>query len=608
MPVFYLAVWLAAIYITAVASQSLPKPSSASFPSRIWQSSPATNWNDSFLIGNGRLGAVVGGSVASEVLHVNEDSLWSGGPLERVNPDASTQMPTMQTEVRNGDIGDAATLASYAYQGTPVSAQHYDPLGDLTLTMGDPSTKTSYYERWLDLADGTTGVYYTVGNTTYQRELLGSQPAGVIAMRIVSNSPGAVSFTLHLDRGEGLNRWEDYSQKYGSDTIIMGGASGGLSPVGFVAGAKIVAPGGTVSTLGDYVFCKNATEAWVYFSSWTTYRKQDPKEAVLADLAAAGEQSYADIRAAHVVDYQTYFNRTSLNLGTSTAAQKNQTTLQRMTNLANGSFDPEIASLYFQFGRYMLISTSRAGTLPPNLQGIWNSDLDPEWGSKYTININLEMNYWPLLVTNLAELGSPLYDFLINMMLPNGTNVAQRMYNASGAVAHHNSDAWGDCAPQDNYFDSTFWPGGLAWLTTHVMQDYLYTGNTTLLRSSWPLMRSVLQFYLTFMTDGPNGWKVTNPSLSPENNYYLPNSTIQEAITMGPTVDNSLVWELIGYALESMNILGEEDEQFAEQLTTLRAQLPPIRVNYFGGVQEWIYDYKEVGCNARAESMLGPTY
>jgi alpha-L-fucosidase 2 len=239
--------------------------------------------------------------------------------------------------------------------------------------------------------------------------------------------------------------------------------------------------------------------------------------------------------------------------------------------------------------------------------GIWNSDFDPMWGSKYTININLEMNYWPSLVTNLQDLNSPLYD-LIDQMRINGTEVARTMYNCSGAVAHHNTDLWADCAPQDNYFSSTYYSGGLAWLSTHLMQDYLYTGNSSFLAAHYDVLRDVMLFYLDFMTEGPHGWKVTNPSISPENVYYLPNTTIQEAITMGPTIDISLIWELIGYTLEAMEVLGTDDASFKQQLLTLRGQLPPIQISYFGGVQEWIYDYKEQDPGHRHFSPLFGLY
>ena len=370
-------------------AQSVTAPNSADAPLRIWQSVPAVNWNDSFLIGNGRVGAAVPGSAQVDVIHFNEDSLWSGGALHRVNPSAASQMPVIQSYIQQGAkenpslIEDASTLVGFAYAGTPVSTQHFDPLLDFTLSMNH-GNNISDYERWLDLGDGTTGIYYAVDGVAYEREMLASEPAGLVAMRIAANQSGAVSFNIHLDRlTESLNRWEDYTVPVGEDTTVMGGASGGLEPVVFAAGARVVSSGGKVETLGDYVLCTNATEAYIYFQAWTGYRQSNPKDAVRRDLAAIS-QPYRAMRAAHVNDYQNLANRTSLNLGTSSAAQRQMTTSDRMTAMQNGAFDPEIASLYFQYGRYLLISTSRPmeKSLPPNLQGIWNSDFDPEWGCK----------------------------------------------------------------------------------------------------------------------------------------------------------------------------------------------------------------------------------
>ena len=380
---------LAYLIMPIALSQAVSKPTSADNPLRIWQTSPAVYWNDSFLIGNGRIGAVIPGATPSDTMHFNEDSLWSGGPLQRVNPSSASQMPVMQSYIQNGTsedpllIQDASTLASYAYAGTPVSTQHYDPLLDFTLAMKHGSDIVDY-ERWLDIGDSTMGIYYTVGGIAYEREMLASEPSGLIAMRIAANQSRAVSFSIHLDRlAESLNRWEGYSMPIGSDTTVMGGASGGANPIEFAAGARVIASGGTVKTLGDYVICNNATEAYVYFQSWTSYRTTDPKAAVMNNLSAI-TQPYSSIRAAHVDDYQKLANRTSLNLGKSSTSQKQMTTSDRMMAMTNGSFDPEIASLYFEYGRYMLISTSRPmdKSLPPNLQGIWNSDFDPMWGSK----------------------------------------------------------------------------------------------------------------------------------------------------------------------------------------------------------------------------------
>jgi alpha-L-fucosidase 2 len=368
---------------------TIDPPNSAQVPSRLWDSVAGTYYNDSFLIGNGRIGAAVPGTAAAEKIYVNEDSFWSGGPLSRVNPDALKYMPQMQSYITNGQIQNAANLASFAYAGTPVSTRHFDFLGDLELTMNHSSSVTNY-ERWLDLADGTAGVYYKVSGTTYKREYIASNPAGVIAIHITSDKAAAINFNVHLGRGDSLNRWEDYSEKSGSDAIVMGGGSGGKEAILFAAGAKVVASGGKVYTIGDYVKCEGADEAWVYFSTWTSFRKSDPKSAVLKDLQAAAASAYNKIRTAHIADYQSLAGRVALNLGESSSAQKALTTSGRMLGLSK-AFDPELVSLYFQFGRYLFISSSRKGTLPPNLQGIWSSDIDPQWGSKYTININTGM-------------------------------------------------------------------------------------------------------------------------------------------------------------------------------------------------------------------------
>lgn len=548
-------------------------PNSASVPSRLWEASAGTYFNDSYLIGNGCLGAALPGTAQLEKIWINEDSFWSGGQLHRVNPDALDNMPVMQAQLATGQISDAATLASFAYAGTPVSTRHFELLGNLELSMNHSSSVTGY-ERWLDVADSTAGVYYVVGGVTYTREYIASEPAGVIAIRITADKPGAVDFNIHLRKGLSLNRWEDYSQKVGSDTIVMGGGSASVHTIEFAAGARVVAPTGKVYTIGDYVKCEGADEAVVYFTAWTSFRKPDPKAAVLADLEAVSGRSYDVFRSEHVDDYQSLAGRVSLNLGTSSAAQKQGSTSTRMAAVGQ-VFDPELASLYFHFGRYLFISSSRNGTLPPNLQGIWNADIDPQWGSKYTININTQMNYWPALVTNLADLNAPLFD-LIEKVRTTGLDTANSMYGARGAVCHHNTDLWGDSAPQDNYVSSTFWPSGLAWLATHIFEHYQYTGDLDVFRENFDALRDSALFYLDFLTDY-KGWKVTSPSISPENKYYLPNSSSTAAITLGPTIDNSIVWALFGMVLESQEILGIDDEDLASDIRQLRAQLPPLR-------------------------------
>ncbi|KAK4574864.1 hypothetical protein LTR86_001706 [Recurvomyces mirabilis] len=358
---------------THAASQAVVAPNSAAYSSRLWSKSPAVNYNNSYLIGNGRVGGAVFGNVAGEIVSVNEDSFWSGGYIYRVNEDARSQMPKLQQLIRDGSVVEATSFADLMYAGQPLSARHYELLGDLEIT-------GSSYERYLDVDDSTAGVYYVNNGTAYFREYLSSEPAGVLAVRVASNQTGTVSLRVHLRRGPNgsLNRWEDYSRKSGNDTIVIGGHSASATGIEFAAGARVMAKGGSVYTLGDTILIDHADEAWIYFQSWTDFRKSDPKAAVLADLAGI-KQTYPEIRAAHIKDYQSYAHRVELSLGNSSTVQKSQTTAQRIGSLNNGTFDPELVALYFDFGRYLFISTSRNNTLPPNLQGIWNSQLGELW-------------------------------------------------------------------------------------------------------------------------------------------------------------------------------------------------------------------------------------
>ncbi|KAF3214627.1 hypothetical protein TWF106_008986 [Orbilia oligospora] len=599
------AVVLSIILVHRVKSQAFDTPNSASHPLRIWTNSAGSYFNDSYLIGNGRIGAALPGGAASEVIRVNEDSLWSGGKLSRVNPDANGKMRDIQSLLTQQRNLEAARLAGFAYAGTPVSARHYEPLGDLQLVMNH-SGSTTGYERWLDLSDSSAGVYYAVGGVSYRREYIASNPDNIIAIHITASKPASVSFNIHLRKGQSLNRWEDYAYKVGSDTTVMGGESQGKDGVEFSAGAKVVASGGKVYTLGDYVICDNADEATIFFTAWTAYRQQGPINKVLSDLSSISVRSYSDIRATHVADYQKYSGRVSLSLGGSSDAQKALSTPKRLAAIAS-TFDPELVALYFQLGRYLFISSSRVNTLPPNLQGIWNQEMDPQWGSKYTVNINLQMNYWPSLVTNMIELTTPLYD-LIERLHSSGKKTAQSMYgNSKGWVCHHNTDIWADTAPQDNYASSTWWPAGSAWLVHHIIEEYRFTRDKEFLQKYYNTIKDAALFFTEFLTDY-KGWKVTNPTLSPENTFYLLGTKTTTAITLGSTLDNSLIWELFGSLLEIMDILGKHDKSMKSTLYDLRAKLPPLRINKWGGIMEWIEDYDEADPGHRHISHLFGVY
>ncbi|KAJ5833268.1 hypothetical protein N7474_001579 [Penicillium riverlandense] len=603
------AVLCAVVAAAATAiSFDIPPPNSSSIPTRLWASSAGGSnvYADGYPIGNGRLGAIFAGGVTSDTITVNEDSLWSGSLLDRVNPDAVESIKSMQSMVRENYIEQAQILGSFGYVGTPVSVRQYEPLGTMTLAQNITGSQTNY-ERWLDLADATAGVYFISKGITYQREYLASNPAGVIAIRLTASEPGNVDFSIHLDRGDGLNRWQEYSKPENGNSIVIGGRTGDRDPLTWAAGATVVASGGHVSTVGDYVRCQGADEAYIYFQAWTSYRKKDPQGAVLSDLASVAKHQYSDIRSDHVKDYQKYADQLDLNLGESTPTQLSKTTAERMSSISPSHFDPELAVLYFQYGRYLLIASSRKNTLAANLQGIWNSDFSPDWGSKYTTNINVEMNYWPSFTTGLLDMTGPLYD-LIKAMAKDGAVVARRMYNCSGTVTHHNTDMWGDSAPQDNYLSSTFWPMGAAWMATHIIEHYRFSGDEKALREMYPIIRANAEFALDFLSEYKE-WMVTNPSLSPENTYIAPGTSDQVvSITAGPTIDNELLWEIFGFIKEVNEKHKLDEEDFVRQVETVRAKLPPMRTNQYGGLAEWIENFEEADPGIGHYSNLWPLY
>ncbi|KAK4031507.1 glycosyl hydrolase family 65, N-terminal domain-containing protein [Parachaetomium inaequale] len=608
------ALLTAARFFTAVEAE-LRQPNSSSNPWRIWDdlAGGSGTFSEYYPIGNGRLGIMMSGDPRQDLIRLNENSFWSGGLLHRVNPDGWTTVKTMQQLILARKYAEAEDLGLQGYTGTPLSTRHYDKLGQLKLTQMLPDGQVTNYERWLGIDDAIAGAYFTVGNVTYQREYLVSYPDDVVAIHLTASKPGSINIRVRIDRGADLNRFQGWSEPANGHSTVTGGQSADGDPLQWAAGARIAASGGNVTTLGDTVRCEGADEATVYFQAWTSYRKPDPKRAVVSDLAAVSK-SFDKIRAAHVADYQKYAGRVSISLGASTASQKALKTSTRMTSITPSKFDPELAALFFQLGRYLLIATSRPESghpdlsLPPNLQGIWNDVYTPMWGSKYTVNINLQMNYWPSLVTGLSDLVIPLNN-LLKTMGKEGAKVAAAMYRSTGTVTHHNTDMWGDSAPQDNYSPATFWAMGATWMITHVIEHYRFTGDTDMLRDMFPTLKAVAQFGLDFLTEH-KGYMVTNPSLSPENTFVIPGGTNDQsaAVAAGPTIDNELLWEVFGFIPEAHAALGIKDKAFEKRVADMRARLPPLRLNQYGGIAEWMEDFEEANPGNGHMSHLVPAY
>lgn len=419
----------ARFFVACAGAVEFSPPDSSGNPWRIWDDLAAGSgtFSEYYPLGNGRLGIMTGGDPRTESIRLNENSFWSGSLLHRVNSDGLSTVKKMQQLIRDGKYLEAEDLGLQGYTGTPLSTRHYDKMGNLKLTQMLPDGEVTAFERWLGVDDAVAGAYFSVANVTYRREYLASYPDDIVAIRLTASQPGSINLRVRLDRGADLNRYQGFSRAANSHTTVMGGQSMDAHPLLWAAGARIASSGGKVTTLGDTVRCEGADAATVYFQAWTSYRKPDPTKAVIADLEAVSS-NFDQIRRDHVADYQKYAGRVSLNLGASAPSQRSSKTSTRMTSITPTNFDPELAALFFQLGRYLFVASSRPGpdkhdlSLPPNLQGIWNDVYSPMWGSKYTVNINLrklrlpsfpspvfslvlhantspEMNYWLSLVT-----------------------------------------------------------------------------------------------------------------------------------------------------------------------------------------------------------------
>lgn len=385
---FLLATFVRSLFAAAADPDSAPL--------RLRQTSAGSQWNDCFLIGNGRLGASILGPARNETIWLNEDTFWNGKYKSRINPKALSTLPTIRSAIVGGNFSAAQSLATSDYDGVPSSARNYNSLGQMSIVMGHGS-RVQGYERWLDVDESTSGVQYSVDGVSYTREYIASHPTDVIAIRVASSQAGSVSFSAAIRRGD--NR----SKASAADTIVMTGDSGGDLPIKYAAGIRVVAASGNVSVSGSQIECTGADEAWIYFTAWTDVRQANPSARVLSDLKGV-TRTYQDLREEHRKDYQALFRRAEFSFGASSAAQRSMSTAQRIDAMSK-TYDPELAVLFLQFARYLLISSSRRGTLPANLQGIWNPDGKPMWGSRFTININLRryLRFWPGRWTEEAD-------------------------------------------------------------------------------------------------------------------------------------------------------------------------------------------------------------
>ncbi|KAI9154788.1 Alpha-L-fucosidase 2 [Paramyrothecium foliicola] len=582
--------------------------------SRLWYKQPAEEWTDALPIGNGRIGAMIYGNPVGERLQINEETLYSGGGnRSRLNQNAWESVVQVRKLLNEGRVAEAERLAQLGMVATPQSSGHYETLGEIEVFFDDTdSYSKNTYERWLDLDTATSGVRFSVGDSIIEREMFVSAPQNVLVHRIaVSEGSHKLSFQMRAYRhvgGIGGDSMSHTSFHKHEDTTYMTGAPTGWDPIQYVTGLTIQT-NGNLRAIGEFLVVENATEAVAYFTAATTYRHEDIFAVIDETLAKAKGMSYDDIRARHVEDYQALYSTCTLSLDAADNDGSDLATDERINATKRGANDLGLISLTFKYGRYLLIASSREGTLPANLQGIWNQDYNPSWGSKYTVNINLEMNYWPAEVTGLGSLQNQLFD-LIELMRIDGTKTARQMYNASGWMTHHNTDAFGSTEPEDRWLASTYWPVSSAWLCTHILEHFFYTGDEAFLREKMGTLDECIVFFLDVLQPFDRDDKeylVISPSLSPENNY-IGSDGKPHPLTVGPTCDFQILEHLFKDYLRAVTSISDAgvDQGFLQRIEDTMAKFPPYQISkrYPGVIQEWIEDYEEAEPGHRHISHL----
>jgi alpha-L-fucosidase 2 len=561
-----------------------PPADAASSALTLWYRQPAAQWVEALPIGNGRLAAMIFGGFTDDRLQLNEDTLWSGGPYDPANPDALAALPQARQLIAGGDYKAAFALITDRMMAKPLRQMPYQPLGDLLLTVSD-SGEPQQYRRELDLDSAVARVSYVSAGVTFSREYFSSPVDQVIAVRLGGNQPGKVTLTVGLTTPQQASvATEDPS------TLVMKGVSadaqGIKGALTFHARVRVIPQGGQTTRGEGTIAIRNADAVTILLAAATSYRRYndvsgDPEAITKGQIAGAARKSFDALRAAHVTEHQRLFRRVAIDLGSGDAARL--PTDERIKTFAEGH-DPALAALYFQFGRYLLISSSRPGSQPANLQGDWNDQVKPPWESKYTININTEMNYWPAESTNLSELVEPLTQMVLDLA-ETGKRTARIHYGARGWVAHHNTDLWRATAPVDGP-NSGMWPTGGAWLCQHLWEHYLYTKDRKYLARVYPAMKGASEFFLDTLVEEPaHRWLITSPSLSPENRHQFGTS-----IAAGPAMDTEILRDLFANTRQAAEILGV-DREMREQLAASRARLAPSQIGKAGQLQEWLEDW-----------------
>ncbi|HQH55512.1 MAG TPA: glycoside hydrolase family 95 protein [Candidatus Marinimicrobia bacterium] len=592
-----------ALIISSCAKKPDRNSDSANNPMKLWYQQPAKQWVEALPIGNGRLGAMVFGDPRLEEIQLNENTIWGGQPHRNDNPEAKEALPKIRQLIFNGKYKEAQELADQKFISKNSQGMPYQTAGSLYLSFPEHKNFTNYY-RELNIETAVVTTRYEVDGVTYKREVFASFPDQVIICRISTSKPGKINFTASMNHPGTVNIFTE-----GNDKLIMSGITSDCDSirgeVKFQVQVKITTENGSIEASQNSLTVNNADVATIYISMASSFKNysdisENAGEKAQSYLRNALRKNYKQALQNHIADYQRYFNRVNIDLGV-TDSIKNPTDI-RIEQFAKSN-DPQLVALCFQFGRYLLISSSRPGTQPANLQGIWNNQLYPPWDSKYTVNINTEMNYWLSEPTNLSEMNEPLVQ-MIEELSETGRQTAESMYGAKGWVLHHNTDIWRICGPVDGAFWG-MWPMGSAWLCQHLFEKYEYSGDREYLKSVYPAMRGAVEFYLDFLVEEPQyKWLVVCPSVSPEN---APSCHPEFSISAGTTMDNQLLFDLFTKTIKVAEILNT-DKEFVIKIKETLHQLPPMQIGRWGQLQEWMQDWDDPEDHHRHVSHLYGLY
>lgn len=585
----------------------------------IWLDHPADKMTESLPLGNGRLGAMDFGGVTRWQVVLNEDSMWSGSPQDADRTNAYKMLPQIRRLLLEGKNHEAESLVNRTFtctgagsgrgHGGKIPYGSYQVLGSLHFDFPwDAHAPATGYRRELSLDSALATTEFSIAGVQYHREVFVSAPDQAVVLRLTADHPGALSFQLSLDRPE---RFQTVAE--GADSLLMTGAlTNGVDGDGvhFAVRLKVFAKNGSQAAEGNHLSVTRADEAWVVLTAATDYRRfasvngRDVSAAATADLAAASKKSYAELLRDHEQDFQSYYDRVHFHLASKNFPVEHEATPERIKN-QNVAADPALAVLYFNFGRYLLISSSRPGGLPANLQGLWTDTVSPPWSADYHLNINVEMNYWPAETCHLADLAEPFTAY-VESMLPNGEKTAWAYYHARGWVAHVLANAWDFTSPGESASWGSTSTGG-AWLCQNLWDHYLFNGDTRYLREIYPVLKGSALFFSDMLIEEPSHhWLVTAPANSPENAFIMPDGKAAH-ICMGPTFDNQLLRFLFGACIQASTILGE-DQDLARVWKSKMDRLPPTQIGPDGRVMEWLKPYPEEDPHHRHTSHLWGLY